>query len=153
MTGAIKQVSEHVWYLPAHPDPEKVQPLVGIVVGNDETILIDAGNTPALAHFVLSELQRIKAPPVRKIIYTHHHWDHVFGASAYDVQTVAHTLCATELAREAEKPWSATFLASEVARDSSLKTRAKILQAGIEDWSKFKIVIPSTTFENTLTLK
>ena len=93
MSGSLERLGERVWYLPAHPDPEKVQPVIGIVLGDEETVLIDAGNTPALADRLQDELNQIEVPPVTKIIYTHHHWDHVFGACTYEAQVIAHSRC------------------------------------------------------------
>jgi glyoxylase-like metal-dependent hydrolase (beta-lactamase superfamily II) len=145
----LKRLGERVWYLPAHPDPDRVQPLVGVVVGAKETVLIDAGNTPRTARTVVRELERIGAPPVGKLIYTHHHWDHVFGGCVYGAEAVAHTLCRTQLQREASRPWSEAFLATEVARDPTLKNRANILRLGVEDWGGFRIVVPEVSFEAT----
>lgn len=145
----LEQIGGRVWYLPAHPDPNQVQPLVGVVVGDRETVLIDAGNTPRTAETVLSELERIGAPPVGKLIYTHHHWDHVFGGCVYGAEAIAHTLCRTQLEREALRPWSEAFLAEEVTRDPTLEGMANVLRLGVEDWAGFRIVVPEESFEAT----
>jgi glyoxylase-like metal-dependent hydrolase (beta-lactamase superfamily II) len=145
----LEQVGKRVWYLPAHPDPNQVQPLVGVVVGDGETVLIDAGNTPRTAETVLSELERIGAPPVGKVIYTHHHWDHVFGGCVYGAEAIAHTLCRTQLETEALKPWSEAFLIKEVSRDPTLEGMVNVLKLGVEDWEEFRIVVPKVSFEAT----
>jgi glyoxylase-like metal-dependent hydrolase (beta-lactamase superfamily II) len=150
---ALKQLSERVWHLPAHQEPGRVQPSVGVVVGRDETVLIDAGNTPALADNVLAELNRIEAPPVGKVIYTHHHWDHVFGACVYGAEVIAHTRCRRILEGEAAKPWGVEFLAAEIAVDSSLSTMAEILLEGVKDWNDFRIEVPTVTFDETLSIE
>jgi glyoxylase-like metal-dependent hydrolase (beta-lactamase superfamily II) len=118
-------------------------------VGDTETVLIDAGNTPRLARELLAELEKIKAPPIRQIIYTHHHWDHVFGACVYGVPAIAHNLCNEKLAEEAGKPWSEAFLQQEVLRDPTLKTTMNVLREGVDNWGTFKIVVPTKTFEKS----
>lgn len=148
MNGTLEQIGKRVWHLPPHPDPEQVQPRVGVVVGNKETVLIDAGNTSRIAKTVLSELERIGAPPVGKVIYTHHHWDHVFGGCVYGAEATAHTLCRTQLETEALKPWSEAFLTEEVSRDPTLQGRADILKRGV-DWTDFRVIVPDVTFETT----
>jgi glyoxylase-like metal-dependent hydrolase (beta-lactamase superfamily II) len=153
MDQVLKQLSERVWHLPAHPEPDRVQPSVGVVVGDDETVLVDAGNTPALAEHVLAELNRIEAPSVGKVIYTHHHWDHVFGACVYGAEVIAHTRCRRILEAEAAKPWGVEFLAAEVASDSSLGTMAEILLEGVKDWNHFRIGVPTVTFNETLSIE
>ena len=137
MSESLKQITDLVWYLPASPLPEKVQPNVGVIIGADETVLIDAGNTPLVAHQIVIELARLEAPPISKVIYTHHHWDHVFGACVYGVEVVAHTSCKQLLEEEANKPWGLQYLVSEVERDSSLKSIADVLSVGVEDWKAF----------------
>lgn len=147
MNGALERIGERVWYLPPHPDPEQVQPLVGVIVGDRETVLIDAGNTPRTAGTVLGELERIGAPPVGKIIYTHHHWDHAFGGCVYHAPTIAHAGCLAQLEKEALKPWSDAFLTEEVTRDPTLEGMANVLRQGVENWKDFHIVVPAMSFE------
>lgn len=147
MDGTLKKIGERVWHLPPHPDPKQVQPRVDVVVGDKETVLIDAGNTPRVAKTVLSELERIGTPPVGKVIYTHHHWDHVFGGCEYGAEAIAHTRCQTQLEVEALKPWSSAFLTEEVARDPTLEGMASVLRQGVENWTDFRIIVPAVTFE------
>lgn len=153
MNGTLRQVSARVWYLPPHLDPEQVQPLVGVIVGDRETVLIDAGNTPHTAKTVLSELERIGAPPVGQIIYTHHHWDHVFGGCVYGAPAIAHNRCLVQLEKEALKPWSELFLTGEVARDPTLEGMANVLRQGVESWEDFHIVVPALSFETVHLLR
>lgn len=147
MNGALEQIGKRIWHLPPHPDPEQVQPRVDVVIGNKETVLIDAGNTPRIAKTVSSELERIGAPPVGKVIYTHHHWDHVFGCCVYGAEAIAHTLCQTQLETEVLKPWSEAFMIEEVSRDPTLRGMADLLRQGVESWADFRIVVPDVTFE------
>lgn len=145
----LEQLSSRVYILPAHPDDDKVQPVIGAVVGDSETILIDAGNSPRHASMMLDGLKSISAPAVTQIIYTHWHWDHVFGACIFDAPALSHRLCKEKLLEEASKPWSETFLQEEVRLDSSRETRANILREGVEDWETFKIIVPTRTFETS----
>ncbi len=50
---------------------------------------------------VLSELDSTLPGPISYIIYTHHHWDHVFGASALSAPVVAYERCYQNLT-----PWT-----------------------------------------------
>ncbi len=150
---SLAQLSSRVYILPAHPDYDKVQPVIGAVLGNKETILIDAGNSPGHAQEMLDELKNIAAPPIKQIIYTHWHWDHVFGACIFNAPALSHRLCKEKLLEEANNPWSEVFLHEEVKREPSRETRANILREGVEDWNTFKIVVPSRTFETSEVLE
>lgn len=149
----LEQLTSSVWILPAHPDDDKVQPAIGAVIGKTQTILIDAGNTPRLAQHLLEELESIKAPPVRQIIYTHHHWDHVFGACVYNAPAVAHVLCKEKLQKFDRESWNEQALQELVERGDIRAESAKIINEGVDNWNAFRLVLPKKTFEATEVLE
>jgi glyoxylase-like metal-dependent hydrolase (beta-lactamase superfamily II) len=144
----LEQLASRVWVLPAHPDDDKVQPAVGIVMGDTGTVLIDAGNTPRHALELLAELEQIKAPPIRYIIYTHYHWDHVFGVCVFATPVIAHTLCKEKLRDFAKLSWNEQSLQGCVERGLIRAESAKIIREGVADWNSFKVVLPTKTFED-----
>ena len=87
------QLAENIWLWPHNPDFNAVQSSVGVIVDKNETVLVDTGNSPNLARKIKGELKRHGFPAVSRIIYTHHHWDHVSGACEFQVPVVAHTKC------------------------------------------------------------
>ncbi len=150
---SLERLSSSVYILPAHPDDDKVQPVIGAVLGKNETILIDAGNSPRHALEMLTELNTLAAPPVKQIIYTHWHWDHIFGSCVFDVPVIAHHVCKEKLLEEASKLWGENHLAEEVTSGRIRAVAAEVIRAGIRDWTTFKIVIPTQSFEHTYTLE
>ena len=54
-----------------------------MIVGDDGVIIIDPGQLPAAARRVRAAFERISPLPVKAIIYTHGHGDHVNGAPAF----------------------------------------------------------------------
>jgi glyoxylase-like metal-dependent hydrolase (beta-lactamase superfamily II) len=52
------------------------------VVTRDGVVVIDALGSPALAQELLAEIRRITPAPVRYVIVTHYHADHVYGLQA-----------------------------------------------------------------------
>ncbi|UJJ32951.1 alkyl sulfatase dimerization domain-containing protein [Halopseudomonas maritima] len=51
--------------------------------GDDGIIIVDTMETEAEARAVLAEFRKITDKPIKTIIYTHNHTDHVFGANAF----------------------------------------------------------------------
>lgn len=149
MGQGLIQLDAHVWYWPHHPDPNIVQPSIGMIVGQSKSILVDAGNGPAHAIQVRAALDQAGLPPVSMIIYTHHHWDHVFGACVYDVPVIAHTKCRNFLLEEAQKPWSKEYLDKLVQQNPKLRASCKARNRAISDWQNFRIVIPNIVFERS----
>ena len=83
MPDTLIQVAQNVWIFPRDEDPNRFQPNVGVIVGGGQTILVDGGNSPRHARRVLLALHDVNAPPVSYVIYTHSHWDHVFGTMVF----------------------------------------------------------------------
>ena len=65
------------------------------VVTDDGVVLIDALGSPSLAVQLLAEIRRITPLPVKWVIVTHYHADHIYGLQVFRDQgatIVAHTL-------------------------------------------------------------
>ena len=93
MPDTLIQVAQNVWIFPRDEDPNRLQPNVGVIVADGHTVLVDAGNSPRHARRILLALDDVKAPPISHVIYTHSHWDHVFGAMVVGAPDMAHELC------------------------------------------------------------
>jgi glyoxylase-like metal-dependent hydrolase (beta-lactamase superfamily II) len=55
----------------------------GFVVTRDGVVVIDALGSPALGQELLDEIRRITPLPVRHVIVTHYHADHIYGLQVF----------------------------------------------------------------------
>jgi glyoxylase-like metal-dependent hydrolase (beta-lactamase superfamily II) len=55
----------------------------GFVVTDDGVVVIDALGSPALAAELLAEIRRVTSQPVRYVIPTHYHADHIYGLQTF----------------------------------------------------------------------
>ncbi|HET8528001.1 MAG TPA: MBL fold metallo-hydrolase [Gaiellaceae bacterium] len=95
----MERISEHVWWLaPGPPD----RPSLCAVVGGRWTLAVDAGASRAHARLFLEGLPERPAA----VVYTHSHWDHVFGGVELGALVVAHRLTVANLAAMAELDWN-----------------------------------------------
>lgn len=65
----------------------------GFVVTDDGVAVIDALGSPALAQALLREIRRITPQPVRWVIVTHFHADHIYGLQSFKAagaEVIAH---------------------------------------------------------------
>lgn len=140
------RLSDHVWFIAPDPDPDKVRAGIGVVASSHETLLIDAGQSPAHAHSVKADLEEREFPPVSNVVFTHHHWDHVWGAQVWDARTIGHELCRDRLIDDAAKPWGPAYLEAEMKRDPSLIPSYSARLAAVDDWDELRITPPDITF-------
>jgi glyoxylase-like metal-dependent hydrolase (beta-lactamase superfamily II) len=78
----------------------------GFVVTDDGVVVIDALGSPALAEELIAEIRRITAQPIRYVIVTHYHADHIYGLQAF--KAAGATIVAHRAGRE--------YIGSDTAR-------------------------------------
>jgi glyoxylase-like metal-dependent hydrolase (beta-lactamase superfamily II) len=149
MADNLEQITDSVWYWPPNRNPLRVEASIGVVCGNDGTLLVDAGNSPEISFQLKVAMQRRGFLPVTHIVYTHHHWDHVYGACVFDATIIAHTSCREILLEEAKKPWGLEFLQEEIKRNPKLKVSFNARKRVIKDWDAFQIIPPEVVFKHS----
>lgn len=153
MFTELTQLNEAIFLFPRSADPGAVQPNVGIIKGRSQTILIDAGNSPTHARQVLAAMAGYGFASVQTLIYTHHHWDHIFGASTYKPTTIiAHESGNALVAPLVDRDWSTPLLEEEIQRHPMLRVRNEAIIRAISNWYDFRVLPPNITFEQTMAL-
>lgn len=82
------QVADRVWYFQgesgmASRDNRGFMSNAGFVVTDDGVVVFDALATPALASAMLDAISAITPKPVRRVIVSHYHADHVYGLQVF----------------------------------------------------------------------
>jgi len=73
-----------------------------VIVGDQGTILVDAGSHKGIAEHLNNSIRKITSKPVTHILVTHHHGDHHLGASYFtDAQVIASEYCAKQIEENA----------------------------------------------------
>ncbi len=151
----LVQLTEHVWMVPPAPHKLDIRPAVGVVMSSSQTLLYDAGNSPRQAREIIAALKELNAPPVRYVVYSHAHWDHVFGAQALveeygdSLDIVAHERCAEMLKTYASRPWGLDYVQRVARENPRLRGSYQLLEKLI-DWNDFRIVMPTLIFDEPI---
>jgi glyoxylase-like metal-dependent hydrolase (beta-lactamase superfamily II) len=152
--GVLQHLAGRVWLYPHDPDPARVQGCVAVITDSGGSVLVDAGNCPAMARRVRAAIAAAGLPAPRRLLYTHHHWDHVWGACAWpEVEIIGHRAGAQILRAEARKPWSESYVRELAAADPRMVPSCTARAAAMSgDWDDFAVLAPHTEFDGGLTL-
>lgn len=73
----FRPLTRHVYY--SDCDTFGDRPVLGLVAGEDATLAVDCGNSPAHAAWLLDQAQALGLSTPAWAAITHWHWDHVMG--------------------------------------------------------------------------
>lgn len=145
----FNRIAEHTYWLSPYSSTDR--PTLGAIVGRRGTLVVDAGNSVAHAHVLLSELSRLAVTP-SFVALTHWHWDHVFGTAALDLPTFAHDETRRVVAEMAALDWSDAALDARVAAGVEIEFCRDMIKAELPDRSDLVIRPPEISFRDAIEL-
>jgi len=79
-----ERVSEHAWYFRGEAGMASAanrgfMSNAGFVVTSDGVLVFDALGTPALGRGIVDAIRKVTAAPIRRVVVSHYHADHVYG--------------------------------------------------------------------------
>ncbi len=142
----MRQLAENVWvYLPQW---QRLEPTIGLIATTEGWVVIDSGNSPAHAQRVRDAMQRIDERPVRYVVNTHRHFDHVFGNQVFAAPVVASAQCRKRFRANLEDDW-APHRVKHWLRHEMLPHMATLV---LDDFEGLTPVAPTVSFERRLHL-
>ena len=165
----FEKIAEGVYYVPSHGFGSN-----DVVIVNDhDVVLVDTADTPAAMRTLLADLKVVTDKPVRYVIDTHWHFDHVDGNSVFgpEVQIIGH-----EFVRHAlesfdvlhREPYASMGAPDAVAKVATLERQLAAAKAGEQaglqhqlaeaqqlqrDYAEVKVVPPNLTYTDKLILQ
>lgn len=136
----VKKMSEHVYYVEGIPgiatENQGFISNAGFVVTNEGVVIFDALGTPSLAAKLVEEIRKITDQPIKRVIASHYHADHVYGLQVFE------ELGATIYAPEG---------AQKYIRSDAAKTRLEERQFSLEPWvnEDTHLVLPDVTISHS----
>ncbi len=132
----VKKVSEHVYYVEGKPgvatDNEGFISNAGFVITGDGVVVFDSLGTPSLAHELIKKIQSITDQPIKKVVVSHFHADHIYGLQVFEA-----------LGAEIIAPYGA----QKYIRSDAAKERLEERQFSLDPWvnDNTHLVLPDTT--------
>ena len=99
----LQQVAEHIWFVQGQaalgsPANRNFISNAGFIVTSEGVVVVDALGSPDLARALLAAIRSVTDQPVRFVIVTHYHADHIYGLQVFKEQGA--TIIARQEGRE-----------------------------------------------------
>lgn len=146
--STLQRLTDRIFYLP--PEAETDRPLLAAICGEKQTLLIDAGNSPAHAELFLHELANQQVSNINMAVLTHWHWDHSFGASRLDRLMIAHETTKKKLEELTSFTWADEELDRRVEEGVESSFCAEMIKKEYGADRDISIVTPEITFLSQL---
>ena len=100
----LERLTERIWFLPGEEETDR--PYLYYVNGDEKSLAIDAGNSPAHVEkfYRALEAEDLRKPEIT--VLTHWHWDHTFGMRAVVGKTAASTRTNEKLRQVRNWEWT-----------------------------------------------
>jgi glyoxylase-like metal-dependent hydrolase (beta-lactamase superfamily II) len=149
------------------------------IINDDDVIVVDANGAPAITKEVLAALRKLTSKPVKYVINTHYHDDHIRGNQVYrdafpNVEFIAHTFARQYLPNQGAinrknflegAPRFAADIRGFIAQNKSLTGAAlteeerasytsdlRLIDLVLSEGAQAQTVLPTITLEDRLTL-
>jgi glyoxylase-like metal-dependent hydrolase (beta-lactamase superfamily II) len=139
-----------IWYSTGNPgipgkDNEGNTSNAGFVVTSGGVIVFDALGTPSLGWALLQQIRGMTDKPIRYVVLSHYHADHIYGLQAFRDHTDA-TIVAQERASE--------YRDNEETADEKAGLRLDQRRAALSPWvdANTRVVPPDITFKERMTI-
>lgn len=128
------------------------RPNIGLIVGSQRVLLFEAGNSQAHVELLKQELEDANLPMPDYVALSHWHWDHSFGAHAWNIPVIAGAGTAAQLRRMRSWTWDDKAMQDRVDRGEEIAFCTEMIKREFPDRSRIQIIAPDLVFEQSLTL-
>jgi cyclase len=119
----------------------------GAIVLDDEVVMIDSGMIHSKSAEARTYLESKSGLPIRKLVFTHSHGDHVFGAQAFEpVTQICSEQTYNRIEQSLQEDWQISTLRQ---RYEEIKNEQPEMWNAIQS---LKIRLPDITFDQSITL-
>jgi len=149
------------------------------VIGDDGVLVVDSTNFPSHARQIVSDIKKMTSQPVRFLVHTHWHPDHLMGDAEFRAAYPGVAIVSTNFTRDAIAELAPKYIKGGAEQGAAyalslrkqitdgksdsgktltdadkkyLSDYVKSLEFAVPEYQHYKTVLPNVGFENSLTL-
>lgn len=117
-------------FLAPESDSGVVQGNCTLILGEDAALVVDSGQFPSLARRMVADIQKLTQKPVRYLVNTHWHFDHVWGNAVFREAFPGILALSTEFTRTMIENQGPKFLAKTPQENRDQAANFRKMAAG-----------------------
>ncbi|MDM5329891.1 MBL fold metallo-hydrolase [Neobacillus sp. CF12] len=144
----LKQLTNRVYYMPHYSETDR--PALGLICGDSFSVIVDSGNSPAHARDFLELVDKMDKPPVKFVILTHWHWDHIFGMKTMGFITISHEETKKTLEYLQTLKWDDASLDARVETGEEIEFCRDMIKREMPNRDHLELKLPELTITNKM---
>jgi glyoxylase-like metal-dependent hydrolase (beta-lactamase superfamily II) len=144
----LKQLNNRVYYMPHYSETDR--PALGLICGDTFSVIVDSGNSPAHAKDFLELVDKMDIPPVKYVILTHWHWDHIFGIGTMGFVTISHVETKKKVEYLKTLKWDDASLDARVETGEEIEFCRDMIKREMPNRDHLELKVPDLTFTNKI---
>ncbi|MFB4160296.1 MBL fold metallo-hydrolase [Geomicrobium sp. JSM 1781026] len=146
----LQKITANTYYL--INDDKKERPTLGVICGENASLVVDAGNSSLHAQELISEVKRLRLPPIKYVVVTHAHWDHFLGVNEYEASLIVSKKTNEKLQLWKNCSFSDEGLA-EIEREQNVGSIfSEVVKTELNDRDTFQVKDADVIFDHQLTV-
>ncbi|GKX30671.1 Zn-dependent hydrolase [Vallitalea longa] len=144
----LNKLTDRVYYMPHSEETDR--PSLGLICGSKYSLVVDSGNSPRHAKEFLSEIESMDIPPLKYLVITHNHWDHVFGIREMGLVTIANCNTKDTLEESKKLKWDDEALEEYINDEKFSEFTVNCIKKEITDRDNFQIGDLDITYKDCI---
>lgn len=146
----LKKINESIYYLENVRETDR--PVLGYVVGENFSIMIDCGNSKSHFDAFITGLDDHNLPRPKYALITHWHWDHTFGMHAFEGESIVSSATNEVLKRLKAWKWDEESVIKRLETKEEIEFAYNCMKKEYDTFDKISVSTGSIIFEDSLTL-
>lgn len=144
----LKKLTNRVYYMPHYSETDR--PALGLICGDTFSLAVDSGNSPAHAADFLNLVGNIEISPMKLVVITHWHWDHIFGIKTMGLLTISHEETKKKLEYLKTLKWDDVSLDARVETGEEIEFCRDMIKREMPVRDHLELKVPDLTFTDKI---
>jgi glyoxylase-like metal-dependent hydrolase (beta-lactamase superfamily II) len=146
----VRKITDRIYYTEGFSETDR--PVLGLILGANRTLMVDAGNSPrhALEFLQVVNAQRLPVPDF--VAITHAHCDHIFGIQTLKRPTFANQLTRNRIRELQQLDWNTPAIRERVAQGREYSITQYMLDIEYPGRREHFIQAPDIVYDRMLEL-